>query len=70
MSEANDIKYSQALSELQGIVGQLQAETVDVDELSYQVKRAVELITVCKEKINNTEMDVKKILDEFNSNES
>lgn len=70
MSETSDIKYSQALSELQGIVGQLQAETVDVDELSYQVKRAVELIGVCKEKITNTEMDVKKILDDFNSTES
>jgi exodeoxyribonuclease VII small subunit len=63
--EKKEIKYSQALSELQQIVEQLQDETIDVDELSSKVKRATELIHICKQKIQNTEMEVETILDKF-----
>lgn len=69
MAKQNDIKYSEALNELEGIVDELQSETVDVDELSYKVKRAVELIQLCKTKINTTEMDVKQILDDFSADD-
>ena len=69
MAGKSELKYKDALEELETIVGGLQREAIDVDELSYKVKRAVELIQVCKEKINSTEMDVKKILDDFSVQE-
>ena len=58
-------KYSQALDELNRILQDLQSENVDVDEVSAKVKRAMELIRVCKDKIQATEMEVKKIVKEF-----
>ena len=65
MTEKKKIKYADALEELETIVDKLQSEAVDVDELSIKVKRAVELIQLCKGKINKTELEVKKILDDF-----
>lgn len=59
------IKYSEAVSELNNILEDLESERVDVDELSIKVKRAVELIKLCREKIETTEFEVRKIVKEF-----
>lgn len=58
-------KYSQALEELNNILVDLESERIDVDELSLKVKRAVELIDLCRERIEKTEAEVKKIVKEF-----
>ncbi len=65
----NEIKYSEALEELQNIVQDLQDENIDVDELSAKVKRAANLINTCKQKIQDTEFQVKTILDKFEEKE-
>ncbi|MFA5008020.1 MAG: exodeoxyribonuclease VII small subunit [Candidatus Omnitrophota bacterium] len=59
------IKYSEAVSELNNILEDLESERVDVDELTVRVKRAVELIKLCREKIEETELEVRKIVKEF-----
>lgn len=57
--------YDKAFEELQEIVQNLEEGEISVDDLSVQVKRASELIKICKEKLFNTEKDVQKILDEL-----
>lgn len=57
-----DIKYSEAVSELNNILLALESENVDVDEVSLKVKRAVELVKVCRDKIDKTELEVRKIV--------
>lgn len=59
------IKYSEAVTELNTILDGLESEQVDVDEVSAKVKRAIELIKFCREKIENTELEVRKIVKEF-----
>jgi len=59
------IKYNEAVSELSTILEDLESERVDVDELTIRVKRAVELIKLCREKIEETELEVRKIVKEF-----
>jgi len=59
------IKYSEAINELNSILEDLESERVDVDELSVKVKRVVELIKLCREKIETTEFEVRKIVKEF-----
>ncbi len=59
------LRYSDAVKELNSILADLESEAVDVDELSQKVKRAIELIKLCKEKIHKTEMEVTKIVKEF-----
>lgn len=59
------IKYNEAVAELNAILEDLESERVDVDELTTRVKRAVELIKLCREKIEETELEVRKIVKEF-----
>ncbi|MBU1121496.1 MAG: exodeoxyribonuclease VII small subunit [Candidatus Omnitrophota bacterium] len=59
------IKYSQAIDELNNILEGLESESIDVDEVSVKVKRAVELIELCREKIEATEFQVNKIVKDF-----
>lgn len=64
-----EIKYSQAVNQLNEILADLEAERIDVDQVSEKVKKAVELIKFCREKIENTEMEVKNIVKEFENNQ-
>lgn len=63
MSE--EIKYTEAFEELQQIVADIEDGEISVDELSLKVKRASELIKICKTKLTSTEEDVNQILKEL-----
>ncbi|MCY3910601.1 MAG: exodeoxyribonuclease VII small subunit [bacterium] len=56
------IGYADALSELQQILGELEAEDIDIDVLAAKVERAAELIRVCRGRINDAEVRVKEIV--------
>ena len=56
------IGYADALSELQQILGELEAEDIDIDVLAVKVERAAELIRVCRGRINDAEVRVKEIV--------
>ncbi len=62
---ANEIKYTEAFEELQQIVSDMEDGEITVDELSIKVKRAAELIKICKNKLTATEEDVNLILKEL-----
>ena len=57
-----EIGYADALSELQQILGELEAEDIDIDVLATKVERAAELIQVCRGRINDAEVRVKEIV--------
>lgn len=59
------MKYEEAYNELQQIVADIEDGEIGVDELSDKVKRAAELIAICKKKLTSTEADVKKILEDL-----
>ena len=62
---SDQIKYREAVERLDEIISQIENEDVDVDELSIQVKEAVELIRLCKAKIDKAEIEVKKVVEEL-----
>lgn len=55
--------YSESIKELEEIVKSVENETLDLDELSKKVKRATELIKICKEKLFQTDAEIEKILE-------
>jgi len=59
------MKYSKALIRLEDIIARIESEEIDVDDLSGSVKEAVDLIKVCKAKIEKAEMEVKEVVDSF-----
>lgn len=54
--------YSQAIEELENIVTEIENEDISVDELSEKVKRAAELIRICKAVLYKTEEEVNAVL--------
>jgi exodeoxyribonuclease VII small subunit len=56
------LTYTQAVTELEEIVKEIENEDVEVDHLLERVKRASVLIKFCKDKLKNTEGEVKKVL--------
>lgn len=63
----SDFSYDAAMQEIQNIVAELQSENVGVDALAEKVRRASELIKLCREKLRQTESDVKDALSDFNA---
>ena len=59
--------YTEAYEELQRIVSEIENGEISVDELSEKVKRATQLIRICKLKLTTTEEDVNKILKDLES---
>ena len=61
------VNYTVAFEELQTIVSEIEQGEISVDELSEKVKRAAQLIKICKSKLVTTEEDVNKILKELDT---
>lgn len=59
------ISYMDAMKELEEIVAEIEQGEITIDTLSEKVKRASELIRLCKSKLTSTEEDVNKILSEL-----
>jgi len=54
------LTYTEASTELEEILTEIETGEADVDELSAKVERAAALIQLCREKLTRTEMKVKK----------
>ena len=57
--------YTAAFAELQVLVAEIEEGQISIDDLSEKVKRATVLISICKNKLKDTEEDVSKILKEL-----
>ena len=60
-----EVKYSKAIERLDEIISKIESDDIDVDELSLRVKEAVNLVKLCKAKIDKAEMEVKQVVDDF-----
>jgi len=61
------LDYTLAFEELQQIVNDIELGEISVDELSDKVKRAAELIRICRNRLTTTEEDVNKIIKELDA---
>ena len=69
MTDDEQVSYSNAISELEEILDQIEGDDVDLDDLAVKVERASELVEVCRDKIDKTEMQVKTIIDDLRDDE-
>ena len=62
-----EVKYEEALAQLETIVRKMEQNEYDIDELAAQLKTAQRLIKFCKDKLTKTEEELQKIQIETNS---
>lgn len=66
MSEKKEeIGFEEAMKQLAAILEKLEGDESDLDKLTARVKEASELVKLCKERIQKTEMEVTRILEEL-----
>jgi exodeoxyribonuclease VII small subunit len=58
----SELGYADALAELESILSELESDTVDVDRLALQVRRASELIGLCRGRIRDARVEVEQIV--------
>lgn len=58
----NKLSFSDAMAEVEAIVSKLENEETDLDELSAAVKRAVELIGSCRQRLERTDLEVRELV--------
>ena len=59
-----EMKYEQAVRELEQIVERMENDELGIDQLSEQLKRAKTLVKLCKDKLTKTDEEIKKLLSE------
>ncbi|WP_149914773.1 exodeoxyribonuclease VII small subunit [Sphingobacterium cavernae] len=65
----SNYNYIDAFNELQQIVADIEIGDVNVDELASKIKRASELIAVCKAKLIASEEEVERLLSQLSAEE-
>lgn len=59
------IGYAEALAELEAILAEIEDDAVDVDVLATRVKRAAELLRVCRDRITAAQVEVSQVVAEL-----
>ena len=63
--QPDEIGYADALSELERILDELDGDEVDVDVLGARVRRASELLRLCRERIAGARFEVEQVVGEL-----
>jgi exodeoxyribonuclease VII small subunit len=62
---AEQLGYAEALAELESILDELDGDEVDVDVLGSRVRRAAELLRLCRERIAGARFEVEQVVAEL-----
>ena len=57
-----EIKYEEAVRQLEAIVNKMENGELDIDSMAAQLKQAQELVKLCKQKLKRTDNEIQKLL--------
>ena len=58
-----NFKYEEAVEQLEQIVRKMENDELDIDSLTDELRKAQELIKLCKAKLTSTDAEIKKMLE-------
>lgn len=61
--------YTEAMERLEKIVASIESNELDIDQLGENLKEAQKLIKFCKDKLYKADAEIKKMLEEENTQE-
>lgn len=64
---ADELGYGEALDELEAILAELEVDDTDVDVLAERVRRAAELVRVCRGRIEAARFEVEQVVAELDA---
>jgi exodeoxyribonuclease VII small subunit len=69
-AKAEELKFGEALEELEAILRRVEEEEIDIDSLAEELRRAAELLEVCRGKIRKAEVEVTQIVQSLEEDEA
>jgi exodeoxyribonuclease VII small subunit len=60
--DAQALGFGEAMAELEAILGRIESEETDIDALATELRRAAELLEICRAKIRRAEAEVTQIV--------
>ena len=67
--EVADLRFSEAIEELENTLRRVESEEVDIDDLADELKKAAQLLEICREKIRQAELEVTQIVQALDEDE-
>ncbi len=67
MSTPETPSFTDAMQELEAILNRIDNDTVDVDRLAKELRRATDLLELCRGKIKKAEVEVNQIVQKLES---
>ena len=58
----DEIGFSAAVSELEGILGRIEGEEIDIDRLAAELRRATALLEICRARVRKAEAEVIQVV--------
>lgn len=67
--KAEELRFGEAMAELEAILRRVEEEEIDIDSLAEELRRAAELLEVCRGKIKKAELEVTQIVQSLEEDE-
>lgn len=67
MSNNGPQSFTEAMQELEAILNRIDSDTVDIDKLAMELRRATELLELCRGKIKKAEVEVAQIVQKLDT---
>ena len=58
------MKYEEAMATLEQIVARMENNELDLDTMSEELKKAQQLVKLCKNKLTKADQEIRKLLNE------
>jgi len=69
-NESKELGFGDAMEELEAILRRVEGEEIDIDSLAEELRRAAELLEVCRGKIKKAEVEVSQIVQSLEDDEA
>jgi exodeoxyribonuclease VII small subunit len=63
------LSFREAMDELEGILERIEGEEIDIDRLAEELRRAAQLLDLCRGKIRKAEVEVTQIVQSLEEEE-
>ena len=67
MSNNGPQSFTEAMQELEAILNRIDSDSVDIDKLAMELRRATELLELCRGKIKKAEVEVAQIVQKLDT---
>jgi exodeoxyribonuclease VII small subunit len=68
-AKPEELRFGEAMEQLEAILRRVEEEEIDIDSLAEELRRAAELLEVCRGKIKKAEVEVTQIVQSLEEDE-